>query len=190
MKLRTHDMKPSEFTADFLQRLAAGDQQAFRALFDRFYPRAVRFLEDFTHDQDTAEDLAQDLFVKLWLHREMLPGIRSLNSYIYQMARNAAINSLRTRGRNVPLTAAPEPSDPVLSEEEYYMREKQLLIDLTVEQLPEKCRKVFQLSRMEGLDNDEIARRLAITKKTVENHLNIALKRIRATLDHVNGILL
>ena len=70
------------------------------------------------------------------------------------------------------------------------MREKELLIELTVAQLPDKCRQVFRMSRMEGLDNEEIARRLAIAKKTVENHLNIALKRIRATLDHVNGILI
>ena len=183
-------MKATEFTADFLQRLAAGDGQAFHALFDRYYPRTVRFLQDFTHDRDTAEDLAQELFVKLWMHRDMLPGVRSLNAYIYRMARNAAINSLRNRGRNIPLTAAPAVSDPVLSEEEYYMREKELLIELTVAQLPDKCRQVFRMSRMEGLDNEEIARRLAIAKKTVENHLNIALKRIRATLDHVNGILI
>ena len=62
------------------------------------------------------------------------------------------------------------------------------MIDLTVEQLPERPRQIFRMSRIEGLNNEEIARRLEITVKTVENHLNIALKRIRHALRNCNTL--
>ena len=115
-----------------------------------------------------------------------MPDIQSLNAYVYRAARNIAINALRGRGRSVSLTKIIDLKESVLPDDLYYALEKQLLIDLTVEQLPERPRQIFRMSRTEGLSNEEIARRLEITVKTVENHLNIALKRIRHVLQNCN----
>lgn len=170
------------------RRIADGDEDAFRDLFDRYFDRVLQFMYGFTHDRSMAEDLAQELFIKLWCHRELLPDIRSLNAYVYRAARNIAINALRGQGRSVSLTKILDLKESVLPDDLYYALEKQLVIDLTVEQLPERPRQIFRMSRIEGLNNEEIARRLEITVKTVENHLNIALKRIRHALRNCNTL--
>lgn len=173
-------------TYNLQRRIANSDEDAFRELFDRYFDRVMQFMYGFTHDRSIAEDLTQELFIKLWCHRELLPGIQSLNAYVYRAARNITINALRTQGRSVSLTKIIDPKESVLPDDLYYALEKQLLIDLTVEQLPERPRQIFRMSRIEGLSNEEIARRLEITVKTVENHLNIALKRIRYALQNCN----
>lgn len=168
------------------RRIAHGDEEAFGEVFDHYFDRVIQFMYGFTHDRNIAEDLTQELFIKLWCHRELLPDIQSLNAYIYRVARNIAINALRTQGRNVSLAKVIDLKEPFLPDDLYYALEKQLLIDLTVRQLPERPRSIFRMSRIEGVSNEEIARRLKITVKTVENHLNIALKKIRYVLQNCN----
>lgn len=175
-----------EGTYNLQKRIADGDEEAFRELFDRYFDRVMQFMYGFTHDRSVAEDLTQELFIKLWCHRDLLPGILSLNAYLYKAARNIAINALRGRGRSVSLSKIVDPKESVLPDDLYYALEKQLLVELTVESLPERPRQIFRMSRLEGLSNEEIARRLEIAVKTVENHLNIALKRIRYALRNFN----
>lgn len=179
----------NESTYNLQRRIAAGDEEAFRHLFDAYFDRVMQFLNGFLHDREAAEDLAQELFVKLWCHRDILPDVQSLNGYIYRSARNAALNALRAQGRLVSLTQAADLSGSVLPDDLYYALEKQLLVDLTVDQLPDRPRQIYRMSRVEGLSNEEIARRLSISGKTVENHLNAALKRIRIMLRNFNALL-
>lgn len=183
-------MRPDCISEQQKQRIADGDEAAFRELFDSRFDRVLLFLESFVRDRNAAEDMAQDIFLKLWCNRDMLPHIKSLNTYIYKMARNAAINALRTSGRNVSLANASNLREQELPDEKYYALEKQLLVDMAVEALPERPKQIFRMSRVEGMSNDEIAFRLNITKKTVENQMNIALKRIRCALQNCNSLFL
>lgn len=168
------------------EKISVGEESAFRALFNIYYPKVLAFIACMVKEQSEAEDIAQDIFVKIWERREMLPGhVTSLTGYIYRMSRNAALNSLR---RSANLQYVPEveqhagsPSGAEI-EEEYYAKEKELFIRLVVSRMPKQRRLIFEMSRYHGLDNQSIADILHISKKTVENHLSLALKELREAL--------
>lgn len=83
-----------------VKRLSEGDQSAFRAVFEYYYPRVSEFVRRIVKDETFAEDITQDIFVKVWERREMFAvEVQSFGSYIYVMSRNAAINALRRTGK-------------------------------------------------------------------------------------------
>lgn len=167
-----------------VKRLSEGDQTAFRMLFEHYYPRVYEFVRRIVKSDTLAEDVTQDIFVKIWERREMFGvEVHSFGKYIYVMSRNAAINSLRRSGRISPLAEeSVNRADNFSVEEDYYAHEKELIIRLTVCQMPEQRRRIFEMSRYMGMDNQTIATTLNLSKKTVENHLTLALKTLRSAL--------
>lgn len=163
---------------NLLQSIATGDNEAFKTLFEMFFPKVKVFLVKFLKDDQAAEDIAQDIFVKIWSLGPSLPEIRSFNTYMYRMTKNAAINYLRDRKLSVEITDLMILDDRDI-EQEYYRKEKELLIRLMVEQMPPQRKKIFTMSRYQGLSNDEIAKKLGISKHTVENNLSLSLKELR-----------
>lgn len=169
---------------EYIKALSEGDTKAFELLFLRYHAKLVYFFAGFVHDDAVAEDMTQDLFFNLWLTRERLASVRSFRSYLYQMARNALCNyydhSLVHEKYTAERFLSPQqPEDP---EEQIFARNLQELIMLKVAQMPPQRRQVFCMSRVEGFSNDEIATRLSISKRTVENHLTAALADIRKML--------
>ena len=109
--------------------------------------------------------------------------VQAFGKYIYVMSRNAAINALRRSGRVSSLSNEQlNKSDNDSVEESYYAQEKELIIRLAVCQMPEQRRRIFEMSRYMGMDNQTIATTLNLSKKTVENHLTLALKTLRSIL--------
>lgn len=161
-----------------LQRISEGDQNAFRELFGYYYPKVRCFLAGFIDNEDDVKDLSQNIFVKIWLMRSVLCDIRSFGPYLYRMCRNAAIDYGRRHQVKIPLTDRYEEETAPL-DEDYFAREMSWQYSRQVEKMPEKRRQVFLMSRVEGRSNAEIAQLLGITKKTVENHLNAALRELR-----------
>lgn len=168
----------------YVKALSKGDSKAFELLFLRHQPRLVAFYAGFVHDDEVARDMAQDLFFNLWTNRERLSAVRSFSSYLYQMARNALYNyydhSLVCEKYDAEQLFRPLAVEN--TEELLFANELQALIDLKVEQMPPQRRLVFRMSRVEGLNNDEIASNLNISKRTVENHLTAALSDLRRML--------
>ena len=167
----------------YLQKLAGGDHEAFRHLFMVYYPKLKAFIGHFVCSETVAEDLSQDIFEKIWINRKSASGLQSFNAYVYRMARNTAINYLehKTVEEDYILSRpALPPEIPV--EKEIDAKELELLIQLTVEKMPEQRRRIFTMSRVDGLKNMEIAEKLNLSKRTVEAHLNMALKQIREAL--------
>ena len=168
-------------TADsrnLLENIAQGDNEAFKTLFEVFFPKVKVFLVKFLKDEVAAEDISQDIFVKIWTFREALPDIRSFNAYIYRMTKNAAMNHIRGCKSQIDISKMSILDDKDI-EAEYYLKEKELLIRLVVDQMPSQRQRIFKMSREEGLSNDEIAKSLGIAKKTVENNITLALKELR-----------
>lgn len=172
------------------EKISMGEEGAFRALFNIYYPKVLAFITCIVKEQSGAEDIAQDIFVKIWERREMLPDhVTSLTGYIYRMSRNAALNKLR-RSANLQYVSEldqhasdySESASGTEIENEYYAREKALFIRLVVNRMPKQRRLIFEMSRYHGLDNQSIADTLHISKKTVENHLSLALKELREAL--------
>lgn len=160
--------------------VADGNQDAFDALFRRYYGSVNNFIRSLVKQSFVTEDLTQDVFVNLWNSRHALGSVRNLNSYIYTSARNAVIDYMR-RSRNIYCisTEMSEQADDELLDERYFAVEKELLIRMAVESFPERRREIFRMSRFEGMSNNEIAEQLGISKKTVENHINLATRDLR-----------
>ncbi len=167
-----------------IKRLSDGDQSAFRIVFEHYYPRVSEFVRRIVKSESLAEDITQDIFVKIWERREIFSvEVSSFSKYIYVMSRNAAINALRRTGRITPLSSESfGQSDSTSIEDSYYAQEKELIIRLAVCQMPEQRRRIFEMSRYMGMDNQTIATTLNLSKKTVENHLTLALKTLRSIL--------
>lgn len=158
--------------------IASGDTEAFKTLFEMFYPKVKVFLVKLLKDDKASEDIAQDIFVKLWSMGPSLPEISSFNAYLYRMTKNAALNYLRDRKPSVDISELLIMCDGDI-EQEYYRKEKELLVRLAVEQMPSQRKRIFTMSRYQGKTNDEIAKTLGLSKHTVENHLTLALKELR-----------
>jgi RNA polymerase sigma-70 factor, Bacteroides expansion family 1 len=165
-----------------LHQLVLGDHIAYKSLFMKYYPKVKYFISHMIKSETIAEELAQDIFMKIWEHREKLIFLRSFNSYVYRMAKNISLNYLEHKYiEELYLENFPEETEFSV-EENFYAKEMELLERLTVSTMPPQRKTVYELSRRKGYSNDEIATRLGISKKTVENHLNLALKEIRKTL--------
>lgn len=131
--------------------------------------------------EEDASDIAQEVFIKLWLMRAALPDISFLSSYIYRMSLNQTISYLR-KNRIETTPSDIDVAYDQLVENQIDIKNKESVISDLVSRMPEQRRKIFVLSRFEQLSNDEIASKLNIKKKTVENHLNLALRELRTAL--------
>lgn len=168
----------------YTHALSKGDTTAFEILFIRYQPKLVSFFTGFLHNEEQAEDLAQDLFFNLWKNRKKLEEVQSFHAYIYKMARNTLYNfydhSLVREQYDINKCFEPIKTESL--EEQIFADELQVLINQWVDSLPPQRQKIFKMSRIEGLTNDEIAIQLQISKRTVENHLTTALSELRSIL--------
>lgn len=173
----------SSVIGQVIRQVSAGDRSAFRILFNAYYSRVYRFAERVLKDSLYADEVAQAVFVGLWRKREMLDPDRNFENYLYVLSRHAVTDFMRLNRRARLAEGLEAVTDTGLSGDstdavaEYHLIQSQ--IDKIVEGMPEQRRKVYCMSRNEGLSNDEIAERLQISKRTVERHLNLALNTLR-----------
>lgn len=170
--------------------MQAGDERAFESLFHAHYAPLCRFLREYIRAPDVAEELVQDLFLRLWRDRERLPVRGSVRSYLYVAARNAALNHLRHDRLDVGFrkrwlagdrepSRAPRSSTP---EEETASSELAAAIRSAIQSLPERARLAATLRWEHQLGYAEIAEIMGISVKGVENQLGRIMKALRGTL--------
>ena len=173
-----------EVDEEIITSLAQGSHSAFHKVFTAFYPKVHAFASGFLKNSHDADDVCQTIFIKLWTHREALTGVRDLDAYLYTIAKRTVLNHFAShKATTIDILAirnikADNPSAQELIE----AQDLQLLISMIVENMPLQRQTVYKLSREQGLTNDEIAERMHLQKKTVENHLNLALRDIREVL--------
>lgn len=171
-----------------------GDAQAFAALFDRYWSKLYSTAFHYLKDKEAASDVVHDLFLNLWLKRSHLE-INSFSHYLTAAARYAVYKRLKARNnlRVVYTEGLVDQHSELAHNEGLRKLQTQELgrqVELLLEGLPTRCKEIFLLSRRELLSNDEIARRLQISKRTVENQLTTALKHLRPSLKHLHLLLL
>lgn len=161
-----------------------GSQKAFQVIFMRYYPKIRNFVYGLVKSQQDAEDITQEIFSKVWTNRNMFAEVRDFGSYLFILTRNTTFNFLEAQQIRIErLNEKPfveEMNDS--PHEDLIAKDLQLLIDMVVETMPPQRKLIYQLSREVGLSNPEIAEKLQLSKKTVENHLNLALKELRKVL--------
>ena len=164
--------------------LKQGDNSSYETLFKLYYVRFVKFADAIIDDRQAAEDLVQEAFMKVWLNRSKLVEGLSISNYLYVLVKRAAINFLRDRKFAEEISAElGESLRSGQSVESSFSADETLRQNVSsVEQLPERRRNVFRLSRGKGMSNKEIARELNVSEKTVERQITLALQDIRKTL--------
>ncbi len=167
-----------------LQRIKADDPQAFRSLYDTYYRYLVVTVYNIMGDSETARDLAQDVLAELWNKRSTLEIRSSLKSYLRRAVVNKTLNYIKARRLdfNEPEQSPNPPSESAKALQLLEKEDLQQLINSAIEALPERCRIVFTLCRLEGKSHKEIAEQLQISTKTVENQMTKALLSLRQKL--------
>jgi RNA polymerase sigma-70 factor (ECF subfamily) len=172
---------------DLIRRVRASDVEAFRELFTRYQPVVFRYALFRTHDADTAHDIVQETFVRIWETRERLRPDLSFLALALRISGNLVLDAVRHRQMRerlrdrIPRPALSERDDPEEAARLSALQEQ--LRRVLNDELGEKCRTVFLLSRFERMSNREIAGMLRIRKKTVENQISHALKVLRKRLE-------
>ena len=176
--------KKMEIDKEVILQMSQGDQQAYEQVFRRFYPKVHRFVSMLLKNEDDADDVCQMIFLKVWNKREKFTGIADFDSYLFILAKYTVINFISTKHIiPIDIDSIPDPyANAASPHDDVVAKDTQLLIDMVVENMPQQRQAIYRMSREEHLKNDEIALRLGIQKKTVENHLNLALKEIKKAL--------
>ena len=160
--------------------LSGGDIKAFEMLFISYFPKLKKFILGFIHNEQEAEDLSQDVFVKIWNKKDSLKHVDNLNAYIYKIAKNTLFSHIE---RNTRVDSEEIGDNDVSTtdalEELLFAQELEELIDKRINLMPNKRKMIFCLSRKSGLSNEEIATQLNISKRTVETHISAALMDLR-----------
>jgi len=164
---------------------------AFREIYRKYTPIMQAIAAKFT-DRTTAEDLVQDVFIRIWINRETSPINESLQTYLFRAVRNRCINHLEHLKVKANYKAQ-EVIELQIHEAGYFQSPEQLLINqeqlkqvrCEIEKLPEKCRKVFKMAYKEDKKAAEIAEELNLSVRTVETQIYNALKILRKSR-HLN----
>ncbi len=175
---------------DIVQDLIAGNRLAFKAVYDRLGGGVYSVAVQITKEPFLAEEVVQEVFTRLWLHRDKVDTEGNLWVFLYVVAKRLSINKLRSvkRAKVAHDGLAQQVTDVADSfEERIFYQELVNLLNLTIADLPEKQRQVIEMSRNEGLTHQQIAERLGISANTVNNHITRALKQLKTKLKGKNG---
>ena len=175
-------MRPTSDSDEALcHRIKNGDEYAFKVLFDRYYEPLYRFFCHRGMEFALAEDMAQDIFVRVWQKRNSLDPSKAIKAYLYQAAANEIGMFLRKKSvRDAHATdVLHQNSTGSYTSAEFDQKE---FIAKTVQSLPETLRNVFILHRYDGLSYKEIAQLQAVSIKTIESRMSKALKYLRKEL--------
>ena len=171
--------------SEIIRRIRQGDTGQFESLFRSSYVSLVRYAKTLIKDHDTAEEIVQDLFFRIWKDRERLQIESSLNGYLYRAVHNRClhyINHIKVVEKYAREVVYSETENNETPGDILNYRDLQAKIAGILERLPEKCGKIFCMSRFEGLKYTEIAQKLSISVKTVEANMGRALKEFRKAL--------
>ena len=152
--------------SSLISAVKKGDKGAYEQLFVRYYPTLLRFIHGMLKDNHMAEDIAQNIFMKLWIHREKLDSTQSLKNYLFVLAKHEIFNIFKAK-RTTMLSLLPQ------------------LNDLSIKHIsttPPPPQLIFRMSRCEHLSNREIAERLGLSVRSVDKHIELALKDLHNSI--------
>jgi RNA polymerase sigma-70 factor (ECF subfamily) len=166
-------------------RIRKNDKDAFKLLYRRYSKKIYFFSLKYLSDRVEAEELVQTVFINVWLNRDSLDETISVKNYIYKAAVNYIYNYLKKKAIRSRFIESEIKKGEISSDDTYeqvYFHDLERSINSIVETLPSQQQKIFLLNREEGLTQMEIAKKLELSVRTVENQMYRALKTIRTIL--------
>lgn len=165
----------------------------FESIFKLYYEKILSFSENYVGNREDAEEITQDIFLKLWGRIEKVRQARNVNAYLFGMTKNACLDHIKhqkvvskfTERKKLEIQThylSDETTSRILEDE------LQKRITEGIDSLPEKCRAIFVKSRFEGLKNQEIADLYSISKNTVDNHIAKGLSHLRLYLKEFTSL--
>jgi RNA polymerase sigma-70 factor (family 1) len=170
---------------ELLARITEGDQQAFGVIFHHYRRKIYSYAFHLSGDSAQADELVQEVFLKVWLHRDKLPHILRFDNYLFTIARNQVFDMLKKLAKESEFRrqmAGLLNPNANSGEDRLVSRETELRLQRALDQLPPRQRLIFILSRHQGMKHEEIADQLQISRHTVKTHLVQALKTLRHIL--------
>jgi RNA polymerase sigma-70 factor (family 1) len=170
---------------DIIEKIRQGDVKQFESLFRSSYVSLVRYAKTLLKDHDTAEEIVQDLFCRIWKDREKIKIESSFNGYLFRAVHNRCLHYIehsRIVEKHAEQMSFRQQESPESPSDILNYKELQAKIASILEKLPERCGKIFCMNRFEGLKYNEIAEKLSVSVKTVEANMGKALKEFRKEL--------
>ncbi|MDD2307731.1 MAG: RNA polymerase sigma-70 factor [Prolixibacteraceae bacterium] len=171
--------------AEAIRGMADGDMSAYRFLFDHHFTDLCNFLLIYLHSKELSEEIALEIFTFIWEKRQTLQIKVTFKSFLFSSAKNRAISLYRKEQKKMFTTIDFGQSvfnDDSSSQQLMENNELREIINTAINKLPEKSKQIYQLAWEENFSHKEIAEKLGITPKTVENHVGIALRKLRESL--------
>lgn len=175
----------NQLTNRIIEDLKEGNHKAYESIFMTYFPKVKYYINGFVKSIGIAEELTQNVFLKIWENRQNLViSVKGFDSYLFTMAYRQTIDYIRSKQVRESFynDQIIQQADMVCTEDEYIAEETKLIIEMIVENMPKKRREIFEMSRNEGIPNNQIAKQLNVSQRTVENQLSLAMKKIRDTL--------
>lgn len=170
--------------ADIVNRIVAGDEEAFAILYMRYYNKLYSVAATYLYLPELADDVLQELFTKLWVNRSKLARVENLSAYLFIMFRNMLVSELRNKQKQEKIKAYAKSLYLNNAVTGLGLSERELADSIAniLETLPEKQRLIFKLSREKGLNHSEISDLLAISPRTVSNTISLVLSHLKKSL--------
>lgn len=183
---------PQREIVQLFKEIQNGDKTAFDELFNFYYPKLVAFAKQYTKQQESAEEITSELFVKIWLKRDKLSSVVNPEVYLYVAVKNACLNIVRSDKKRATLFIENEENtifEVISNGNNTFLEDKELhqLLDSAVATLPEQRKMVFKLIKEDGLKSAAVAQILGISKRTVENQLYKAIKALAEAISEYLG---
>lgn len=164
--------------------LIRDDKKSFDDLYFYYYPKLYAFSKTFLKVEDDINDILQEVFIKIWDNRKKIKDVETFNAWIFTITKNSIVTYFREKIRQEDFESRVRKmaTGELAFNDNLEYKDLKEKVDQIVEQLPEKRRMIFKLSREEGLSNRDIAKKLEISIKTVEDHMLYSLRFLRKNL--------
>jgi len=174
-------------------KIKDGNLDAFQDFYQSYFRRLCNYATLFTNQSDLAEDIVQEAFFKIWDKRESIDCNQSLSGFLYRTVRNRCLNAIKQKkvhDKFVDFAQHFEAIDNIYKQDfdlEDETEDQQVYAEIkkAIDELPEKRREVFQLSKLDGQSHKDIAKQLDISTKGVERHITLANKTLQSKLKYL-----
>jgi RNA polymerase sigma-70 factor (family 1) len=175
--------------SQLLPQMAAGDENAFRSIYQNWYARIHAYVLSLVKSPQLAEDLIQEIFIKVWETRDQMGGVQNFGAFLFAISRNHAINALKSAARSQSLLGELLKHVPQQRfDDEIIARDYERFIQRVLDSLPVRTRDIYYKCKEQGRTYEEVARELGVSGNAVKRHVINSIKALREAASKDLGI--